>query len=82
MQHLFSVWPEKSRRLKAAGHVLLLCDYDGTLTPIVDSPELADLPEVTRHYLQYLSLQARLSFHTKIPDHEVEGWSSPCIFGF
>jgi len=61
MQHLFSVWLEISRRLKAAGRMLLLCDYDGTLTPIVDSPELADLPEGTRHHLQNLSLQGRLT---------------------
>ena len=61
MQHLFSVWQEISHRLRTAGRVLLLCDYDGTLTPIVDSPELADLPEGTRHSLQNLSLQGRLT---------------------
>jgi len=28
-----------------------------------------------------ISLYPILSFHTKIPDRKVEGWSSPCIFG-
>lgn len=63
MQHLFlfAVWPEVARRLKAAKHVLLLCDYDGTLTPIVERPELADLPERTRQLLQALAHNRRFS---------------------
>jgi trehalose 6-phosphate phosphatase len=61
LQHLFSVWQELSRRLKAAGHVLLLCDYDGTLAPIVERPELADLPEKTRQLLRELVLQGHLT---------------------
>lgn len=58
MQHLLSVWQEFSKRLKAARRVLLLCDYDGTLTPIVDKPELADLSEKTRQMLQSLARQS------------------------
>ncbi len=57
MQHLFSVWQDFSKRLKVARRVLLLCDYDGTLTPIVDRPELADLSEKTRQLLQTLTRQ-------------------------
>jgi len=57
LQHLFSVWQEFSHRFKTAGRVLLLCDYDGTLTPIVDRPELADLPEKTRQLLRELARQ-------------------------
>lgn len=60
MQHLFSVWQEFSKRLKAARYVLLLCDYDGTLTPIVEKPELAILPEKTRELL--LALVTQRSF--------------------
>ena len=61
MQYLFSAWHEIDRRLKAAGRVLLLCDYDGTLAPIVDRPELADLPDRTRLLLQSLSRQGRFT---------------------
>ncbi len=57
MQHLFLVWQEFSRRLKAASRVLLLCDYDGTITPIVERPELADLSEKMRQLLQALTRQ-------------------------
>jgi len=60
LQHLFSVWQEVARRLKAVRRVLLLCDYDGTLTPIVEKPELAILPEKTRELL--LALVTQRSF--------------------
>lgn len=61
MQHLFSAWQEFSKRLKAAKRVLLLCDYDGTITPIVDRPELADLSEKTRQLLQALARQSHFT---------------------
>jgi len=61
LEHLFSVWPEAAQRLKAARRVLLLSDYDGTLTPIVDRPELADLPARTRQLLQALAHQHRFT---------------------
>lgn len=61
MEHLFSAWPEVARRLKEAWRVLLLSDYDGTLTPIVDRPELADLPASTRQLLQALAHQHRFT---------------------
>lgn len=57
-RHLFSSWPEVVSRL-AAQHVLLLCDYDGTLTPIVERPELAELSEATRFLLQVLAKRQR-----------------------
>lgn len=41
MQYLFDAWDEVSRCLKAADHILFLSDFDGTLTHIVDRPELA-----------------------------------------
>ena len=54
MEHLLSVWQEIARQVKAARHILLLSDYDGTLTPIVERPEMAGLPERTRQLLQAL----------------------------
>jgi trehalose 6-phosphate phosphatase len=41
MQHLFQSWPTFSEETRAAPHLLLLSDYDGTLTPIVSRPEEA-----------------------------------------
>jgi trehalose 6-phosphate phosphatase len=55
MRHLFEEWAHIRARLKAADHVLLLVDYDGTLTPIVDKPELAILGHKTRQLLQKLA---------------------------
>lgn len=54
MDHLLAVWPDVARRLRSAEHVLLLSDYDGTLTPIVERPELAELPPQTREVLERL----------------------------
>lgn len=49
MEYLFEAWDSIARRFKSADHVLLISDYDGTLTPIVDKPELAILfPEIKK----------------------------------
>ncbi len=61
MEHVFSAWQDISRRLKEARHILLLSDYDGTLTPIVERPELADLSEETRELLRALARQRRFT---------------------
>ena len=61
MQHLFSAWQDLSKRLKSARRVLLLCDYDGTLTHIVDRPELANLSEKARQMLQALARQSHFT---------------------
>lgn len=55
MPHLLNDWPSISQRLREAGNVLLLLDYDGTLTPIVDRPDLAILASDTRETLLRLS---------------------------
>ena len=55
MQYLFDVWNKVVHRLKSANHIMLLCDFDGTLTPIVDRPELAILPHDTRKSLRKLA---------------------------
>ncbi len=54
MQYLFDEWDSISRRLESVDHVLFLSDYDGTLTPIVDRPELAVLNNNTRKLLRKL----------------------------
>lgn len=59
MEHLLSVWPDITKQLKGARYILLLTDYDGTLTPIVQRPELANLPEDVRQLLRNLALHHR-----------------------
>lgn len=55
MEHLVAAWAKVSRQLKEARHILLLCDYDGTLTPIVERPEMAELSEKARELLDTLT---------------------------
>ncbi|PKB84327.1 MAG: trehalose-phosphatase [SAR202 cluster bacterium Io17-Chloro-G9] len=55
MPHLLNVWHSVSRRLGDAAQVLLLFDYDGTLTPIVPEPGEAKLPPVVTHLLEELA---------------------------
>ena len=48
MNHLFDHWPEISSRVSEAPRLLLMLDFDGTLSPIVSHPDLATLPAETR----------------------------------
>ena len=59
MPHLLYLWPSVSQMLRQAGRVLLLFDYDGTLTPIVDHPDLAALAPGTKELLAGLSRDER-----------------------
>ena len=59
MPHLLNIWPSVSRRLASSSRVLLLFDYDGTLTPIAPRPDLAILPEKTRRLLTVLAAMDR-----------------------
>ncbi|MFC2043842.1 trehalose-phosphatase [Chloroflexota bacterium] len=61
MEHLLSAWAKIGHQLKYASHILLLADYDGTLTPIVQRPELANLSKDTRLLLKALSHQQQLT---------------------
>ena len=54
MQHLFSEWEPLAAAVKTTPHVLLLSDYDGTLTPIVSRPEEAVLSTEARDRLHAL----------------------------
>ena len=55
MPHLLHVWPSVTRKLASSPRVLLLFDYDGTLTPIVARPEIAVLTDETRRLLTALA---------------------------
>ncbi|PKB79886.1 MAG: trehalose-phosphatase [SAR202 cluster bacterium Io17-Chloro-G9] len=59
MPHLLYLWPQVSQKLRQAGRVLLVFDYDGTLTPIVDRPDLALLAAETRALLAALNRDDR-----------------------
>lgn len=59
MRHLLEDWPVVGRRLREAQQVLLLFDYDGTLTPIVSHPDLAQLAPEVRRRLQELATHPR-----------------------
>jgi len=55
MQYLFKSWQTFSDDIRAAPHLLLLSDYDGTLTPIVGRPAEAILSNEVRKKLYALS---------------------------
>lgn len=55
MKDLLSCWDVVAARVKGAEHILLLIDYDGTLTPIVKKPELANLSLQMKECLQELA---------------------------
>ena len=59
MPHLLSVWPGIERRIRGAGTLLLLFDFDGTLAPIAARPELAQLPPDTKRLLARVSRKDR-----------------------
>lgn len=61
MEHLLSIWPKIAERLSDARHLLLLSDYDGTLTPIVEKPEMAIITESTRRLLSALTRQSHVT---------------------
>jgi alpha,alpha-trehalase len=46
---------EEIKKLAASKRIAIFLDYDGTLTPIVDTPEKAILPDKTREVLLNLS---------------------------
>lgn len=55
MQHVFHVWQNIEKRLWAAKRILLLLDFDGTLTPIVKRPEEAKLSPEMEGILKFLA---------------------------
>ena len=61
MQHLFQSWESSSSEVRNASHVVLLSDYDGTLTPIVGRPDEAILSPVVREKLVALAQKPTFS---------------------
>lgn len=61
MQHLFEIWQEFSSEYCKAPHVLLLSDYDGTLTLIVGRPQDAVLAPGVRDKLSSLAQEPAVS---------------------
>jgi trehalose 6-phosphate phosphatase len=61
MQYLFQLWHEFSNEYRNAPHVLLLSDYDGTLTPIVGRPQDAVMPPGMRDKLSALARKPTVS---------------------
>ena len=61
MQHLFGSWAPFSAEIRAASRVLLLSDYDGTLTPIVSRPDKAILLPEVREKLRALAAKPAFS---------------------
>ena len=61
MQYLFDFWNTILSRIKSAQHVLLLLDYDGTLTPIIDKPENAYLTPDNYELIRRLSKNKRFT---------------------
>lgn len=59
MSDLLASWAEVEPRLRAASRLCILCDFDGTLAPIVDRPEEAVLPKATRETLESLAGASR-----------------------
>ena len=59
MAHLLNIWPSVRARLFRTDRILLLFDYDGTLTPIVARPEDALLSEESRGLLTALAAHPR-----------------------
>jgi len=57
MHYLFDLWESFTAAVKASTYILLLSDYDGTLTPIVSRPEDAILPSSTKDELNKLAEQ-------------------------
>jgi trehalose-phosphatase len=61
VEYLFCAWEKFAKSLANAKRILLMCDFDGTLAPIAESPDLAVLPEDSRITLQGLAAQRRVT---------------------
>jgi trehalose-phosphatase len=74
-RYLPSIWKEWTHlgEILRDNNLILLCDYDGTLTPIASRPALAKLPERTRTALKLLAAkkQVRLGIVSGRPLREV-----------
>ena len=55
MIHLFRIWNRRAAGIRQAGQIILLFDFDGTLSPSASRPELARLSSSHRKTLQALT---------------------------
>ena len=55
LKHLWDEWQNIVNTIKSSASLFILLDYDGTLTPIVERPEDANLSPETRSLLKTLS---------------------------
>ena len=79
MEHFFNAWDDFSAAVRNASHILLLSDYDGTLTPIVGRPEDALLSQAVRDKLSALAKTEKFSvgsFRRKLTEYLVGVMSS------
>jgi trehalose 6-phosphate phosphatase len=60
-QPLFDHLPDVAARIGAAGRVFLFLDFDGTLAPIVEDPDMAQMPAGTRDAMRNLAGKENLS---------------------
>jgi len=60
-QPLLDHLPDLAARVGAAGHLFLFLDFDGTLAPIVEDPDMAQMPAGTRDALRSLAGKENLS---------------------
>jgi trehalose-phosphatase len=61
MEHLFKAWRDFSAACRAAAHIVLLADYDGTLANIVGRPQDAVLSPGVRKALSLLARKPTFS---------------------
>lgn len=61
MENLLSAWPKVVEQVRQAKKILFLSDFDGTLAPIVERPEMAVMSEETRVLLQALTRERRFT---------------------
>ncbi len=61
MKYLFDDWGNVAHRLREAKRILLFSDFDGTLAPIVERPEMAKLSDEMCNILRVLSHQNRFT---------------------
>jgi trehalose 6-phosphate phosphatase len=61
VENLLSAWPEVVEQVRQAKKILFLSDFDGTLAPIVEKPEMAMMPDETRILLRALTREHRFS---------------------
>jgi len=60
-QPLFDHLAEIAARVAAARQLVLFLDFDGTLAPIVDQPDTAQMPQETRRVLRNLASREKVS---------------------